>query len=261
MLQVRADLRRGADFSKHMHHFFVGAAVQGTFQRPDRRGHHRVGIGKGGPGDHPREGRGVHGVFCVKDQANIQRMAPYLLRDAVREHIEEVFAEVEIISWWNVVISSSESGVSSHDRGQLGYQSDGGPVVVVDVLYVPSRIEHPQGRHGSLERIHWMPLFWQTFEQIDDAILDPAMESNVTGESLELELGWKAAEQQERRCLQKGRPGTEVLDPDTSVFQNAALAVNIADRGPGCWHSSQPRHEVMWHLLTSCVGSILSRCQ
>ncbi|MPN16421.1 hypothetical protein SDC9_163761 [bioreactor metagenome] len=62
------------DMIQHFHHFDIGSAVTGAFQRTDRGGNRRIGIGAGRRKDAGGEGGIVAAaVFGVQHQAQIQQ--------------------------------------------------------------------------------------------------------------------------------------------------------------------------------------------
>src|SRR5262249_31618380 len=70
----------------------------------------------------------------------------------------------------------------------------------------------------------------------------------------------KMSEEKEKRGFQVGGFGAEVLDVDTSVFENPAMPIHIADCRFGCRHSVESRHEIVRHSRLSRVSGTSLSC-
>ena len=92
LLEPRLDVVGATDLGDHRHHRFVGAAVQGAFERGDACGDGAVQVGMRG-GDDPRgEGRCAEAVFGVEHHGDLERPDDLQLGHVAETHPEEVSA-------------------------------------------------------------------------------------------------------------------------------------------------------------------------
>ena len=73
LLDIGVDFVFAPDLLQHVDHAFIGAAVQRTFKRADRRGDGGVNIAQGGDRDPRAKRRGVHPVIGVQDKGEIEQ--------------------------------------------------------------------------------------------------------------------------------------------------------------------------------------------
>ncbi len=108
-----------------------------------------------------------------------------------------------------------------------------------------------------------MALLRQALHQIDDRILHPAMVDDVVFPLRERLLGRQMTEEEQVGGLQKGGVRTELFDADAAIFENAPLAVHVADRGFCGGNSGQSGHEIVRHdvLLRLLCPRALRGCK
>src|SRR5215510_12016164 len=68
------------------------------------------------------------------------------------------------------------------------------------------------------------------------------------------------SEEEEIRGFQIGGLRAEVFNADTSVFENTAMPIHIADCRFGCRHSVESRHEIVRHSRLPYATGISLSC-
>ena len=186
-------------------------------------------------------------MLGVQNQAGVEHLTDYRIGPALREHVEKILAELEVIAGRYILVTTANAGKRRHDRRQFGDQPHGGPVIILGVLNSAPRIEHPEGGHGSLQGVHGMSLFRQGFDHVHDLKLDPPVQGDIARELHELQARGQAIEEQQIGCFQKRALRCQFLNPYAAILQHAGLAVDIADLGSGGRYSGKSRHKVVRH--------------
>ena len=94
LLDVRLHVVHGANFIEHVHHFFIGAAVQRTLQCANGRSDGAVHIAERANGDARCKGAGVQTVVGVQNQANVKCFRNGNRWARTIQHVQEVGGHV-----------------------------------------------------------------------------------------------------------------------------------------------------------------------
>nr|EJJ00122.1 hypothetical protein JVH1_2139 [Rhodococcus sp. JVH1] len=107
-----------ADLEHVVHDGLVGAAVQRTLQRPDRRGDRTVDVGQCRRHHAGRERGRVETVLRIQDQRHLERCDDGRIGHLPEAHVQKVLREPQVRVRCDRVLSAPAPEVCGHDRGQ-----------------------------------------------------------------------------------------------------------------------------------------------
>src|SRR5215207_9584675 len=92
-----------------------------------------------------------------------------------------------------------------------------------------------------------MALLGQTFQEVDNAKLDPAVVGHISRPLVQLCRSRQMSEQKQIGAFKIGRMCAEFLNADTTILEDAALPIDVADGRCRSRHSGKSRHKIMRH--------------
>ncbi len=235
-----------ARIEQHADDFFVGAAVQRSFQRSDAGRDGGVNIGQRGCHYARREGGRVQLMIGVEDQGDIEHVLHHVIRLFAGKRVEEIRGESELGVALDQRLASAQAIERGDDGGGLRHQARG--FLLVGFHRIVASLGIVQAQHGyrGAQDVHGRG-FGTLPKKFDDFLGNRAVANQARLERIEFRLLGKATVPEEINDLFKSGVVGQGMNVITLIAEDSTVPIDETNIRLGGNNAFEPRL-CDWHL-------------